>query len=165
MNYNNLEACVRRAACKTLGARSEGFDSWLVTCDPNEGMGIDDFDLGTDVELSFDPSISPLSYFSSDVVFSVNLNDNGIGAVQVVCGSACRDTASAEMAAETFGQADGWYIASDFDEEFGLHMVHTFACVPEDDGAAEDAIASCFAKLLENKTADKLRSFIHYFED
>ena len=64
MTYNTLENAVRSAACKTLGARSKDFDKWLVTCDFNEGIEIENFDLGTSVELSFDPPISPFRYFS-----------------------------------------------------------------------------------------------------
>lgn len=168
MTYNTLEAITRQAACKTLGARSKDFDKWLVTCDPNEDIEIEDFDHGTSVELSFDPSISPFTYFSSDVVFFVNLSPNGVSDVQAFFGSSCSDTVAAELSAAQFltrDDSDGWYVEEDFGEESGLHLMHTFVYDPEDDRSAEDAIASCFAELLENETADRLRSFVHYFED
>ena len=168
MTYNTLENIVRSAACRTLGAKSEHFDKWLVTCDPNEDIEVEGFDLGTSVELTFDPSISPFAYFSSDVLFFVNLSHDGLGDVQVFFGSSCSDTVSAETAAEDFltrDESDGWYVEEDFDEECGLHLMRTFVYDSEDDTSLEYAITTCFAELLENETADKLRSFIHYFED
>ena len=168
MTYNTLERAVRSAACRTLGANSQNFDKWLVTCDPNEGIEIKGFDLGTSIELSFDPSISPFAYFSSDVVFYVNLSADGISDVQVFFGTSCSNTAAAEEAAVAFlarGESEGWYVEYAFDKDLGLHLTHAFACDAEDDRSVEDAIASCFAELLENDTADMLRSFIHYFED
>ena len=168
MTYNTLENAVRSAACKTLGSRSKDFDEWLVTCDPNEDIEIDDFDLGTSVELSLDPSISPFQYFSSDVVFYVSVHEGGIGDVQVFFGENCSDVVSVEAAACDFlvrDDSDSWYIAEDFDENSGLHMIREFTFDPESESDIESKIASCFSELLENETADKLRSFIHYFED
>ena len=168
MTYNTLERAVRRAACRTLGARSQNFDEWLVTCDPNEDIEIEGFDLGTSVEFTFDPSISPFSYFSSDVVFFVNLSTDGNGDVQTFFGNSCSNTVAAEKAKETLlfkDEADGWYVEEIFDANSGLHLMHTFACNSEDEDSVELAIASCLAELLEDQTADELRSFIHYFED
>ena len=169
MTYNTLERAVRRAACRTLGARSQNFDKWLVTCDPNEDIEIEGFDLGTSVELAFEPSISPFTYFSSDVVFFVNLpGADGVGYVQVFFGNSCSDVEAAEAAAEEFlsrEEVDGWFIEESFDDNCGLHLMHTFACNHDDELSVEEAIASCLAELLENEIADELRSFIHYFED
>ena len=168
MTYNTLENAVRSAACKTLGARSKDFDKWLVTCDPHEDIEIDDFDLGTSVELSFDPPISPFRYFSSDVVFYVSVHEGGIGDVQVFFGETCHDVDSAEAAACDFlerDDSDSWYISDDFDENSGLHLMREVAFDLESESDIESKIASCFSELLENETADKLRSFIHYFED
>jgi hypothetical protein len=169
MTYNTLENAVRSAACKTLGARSKDFDKWLVTCDPNEDIEIDDFDLGTSVELSFEPHISPFIYFSSDVVFFVNLHGaDGLGDIQVFFGNSCSDIEAAEVAAKDFlsrDPSDSWYIGAYFEEDCGLHMIREFTFDPESESDIESKIASCFSELLENETADKLRSFIHYFED
>ena len=168
MTYNTLEHAIRTAACKTLGSKSENFDNWIVTYDPNEGIEIEGFDLGTSVELSMDPSISPFTYFFSDVVFFVNLSSDGHGDVHAFFGSSCSDTAAAEAAAKAFltrGEADGWYVEDAFDDNLGLHLMHTFTCNPDIYSSVENAIASCFAELLENETSDELRSFIHYFED
>lgn len=167
MTYNTLESVTRQAACKTLGAKSENFDKWLVTCNFKEDIEIEDFDLGTSVELSFDPSISPFQYFSSDVVFYVSVHEDGIGDVQAFFGNSCSDSDAAECAAgafydEAFG---GWYIGAYFEEDCGLHMIREFTFDPESESDIESKIAACFSELLENETADKLRSFIHYFED
>ena len=128
MTYNTLENAVRSAACKTLGARSKDFDKWLVTCDPHEDIEIDDFDLGTSVELSFDPPISPFQYFSSDVVFYVSVHDDGIGDVQVFFGNSCSDPDEAECAKESFyDEALGnWYIEEAFERDLGLHLMREF---------------------------------------
>ena len=169
MTYNTLESVTRQAACKTLGAKSKDFDKWLVTCDPDDDIEIEDFDLGTSVELTFDPSISSFTYFSSDVVFFVNLHaEVGRGDIQVFFGNSCVNTTSAEVAAKDFlsrDPSDSWYIGAYFEEDCGLHMIREFTFDPESESDIESKIASCFSELLENETADKLRSFIHYFED
>ena len=169
MNYNTLERITRQAVCKTLGAESEKFDKWLITCNFNEDIEIEDFDLGTSVELTFDPSISPFTYFSSDVVFFVNLHGaDGLGDIQVFFGNSCVNTTSAEVAAKDFlsrDPSDSWYIGAYFEEDCGLHMIRDFTFDPESESDIESKITSCFSELLENETADKLRPFIHYFED
>lgn len=169
MTYNILERATRNAVCNTLGAKSENFDAWLNTCDPNEGMEIEGFDFGTSVELSFDPSISPFSYFSSDVVFYINIDEsNGIGDVQAFFGASCYDIDAAEVAAESFlerDEADGWYVEDELDENSGLHLMRTFTIDPNNDADAFAKIAMCFAELCGAEISDKLRSFIHYFED
>ena len=168
MTYNTLESVTRQVACKTLGAKSENFDKWLVTCDFNEDIEIEDFDHGTSVELSFDPSISPFQYFSSDVVFYVSVHEDGIGDVQVFFGENCQDVASAEVAACDFlarDDSDGWYIAEDFDENVGLHLMREFAFEPEDELDLLEKVTACFSELCEAEIADELRSFVHYFED
>lgn len=169
MTYNTLEHAIRTAACKTLGSKSENFDNWIVTYNPNEGIEIEEFDLGTSVELSMEPSISPFTYFSSDVVFFVNLHGaDGLGDIQVFFGNSCVNTTSAEVAAKDFlsrDPSDGWYIGAYFEEDCGLHMIREFTFDPESESDIESKIASCFSELLENETADKLRPFIHYFED
>jgi hypothetical protein len=169
MTYNTLERITRQAACKTLGVKSENFDKWLITCNYNEDIEIDDFDLGTSVELSFEPHISPFIYFSSDVVFFVNLHGaDGLGDIQVFFGNSCSDVEAAEVAAKDFlsrDPSDSWYIGAYFEEDCGLHMIREFTFDPESESDIESKIASCFSELLENETADKLRSFIHYFED
>ena len=66
MTYNTLERMTRHAACNTIGAKSDNFNQWLETCNPNDFIEDKEFDLGTAVELSIDPSISPFRYFSSD---------------------------------------------------------------------------------------------------
>ena len=168
MNYITLERIVRNAACKPLGAKSENFDRWLVTSDPNEGIEIEGFDLGTSVELAFDPSISPFSYFSSDVVFFVNLSTEVLGDVQIFFGRSCSDTTAAEAAAKEFlkrDETEGWYAPEYFDENCGLHLIREFSYDPDDELDIENKISACFNELLENEIADGLRSFIHYFED
>ena len=173
MNYSNLETIVRNVACRTLGAKSENFDRWLVTSDPNEGIEIEGFNLGTSVELSFEPSISPFNFFSSDVVFFVDLpteQTRGItpADVQVFFGNYCTDTYAAEKAAETFldrEASDGWYVEDYFDEGGGLHLVRVLGFEFESEEAFAKAVENAFAELLDHRVRDKLRSFIHYFED
>ena len=174
MNYNTLELAVRDIACKTLGAKSENFDRWLVTCNPNEGMDIEGFDFGDCVELSFDPSISPVSYFSSKVVFYVSPPVTQLSgaitpaSVQVCFGRFCSDVEAAEAAAEDFlrrGIEDGWYIDSCFDPCLWLELRCELGTSFESDEALLSAIEDAFAELCDNRFADKLRSFIHYFED
>lgn len=169
MTYKSLERATRNAVCNTLGAKSENFDIWLNTYDPNEGVGIEDFNLGTSVELSFDPSISPFSYFSSDVVFYINIDkEHGMGDIQAFFGVSCYDIDAAEVAAESFldrGETDGWYIEDEFDEDSGLHLMRTFSVDPDNYVDIFSKITTCFAELCESDISDKLRSFIHYFED
>ena len=167
MNYNTLERITRQAACKTLGVKSENFDKWLITCNYNEDIEIEDFDLGTSVELSFDPSISPFQYFSSDVVFYVSVHEGGIGDVQAFFGNSCSDPDAAERAAGAFSDEalGGWYIAEDFDENSGLHLMREVAFDPENESDLLTKLTACFSELCEAEVADKLRSFIHYFED
>ena len=167
MTYNTLENAVRSAACKTLGARSKDFDKWLVTCDPHEDIEIDDFDLGTSVELSFDPPISPFQYFSSDVVFYVSVHDDGIGDVQVFFGNSCSDPDEAECAKESFyDEALGnWYIEEAFERDLGLHLMREFEFDSESEPDLRVKIADCFAELCKPMISNTLRSFIHYFED
>ena len=169
MTYNTLESATRNAVCNTLGAKSENFDAWLNTCDPDEGLEVEGFDFGTTVELSFDPSVSPFSYFSSDVVFYVNVDENrGTGNVQAFFGSSCYDMDAAEVAAESFldrDEADGWFVGDEFDEVSGLHLVRTFSVDPDNYADIFSKITTCFAELCGSEISDKLRSFIHYFED
>lgn len=169
MTYNILERATRNAVCNTLGAKSKNFDSWINTCDPNEGMEIEGFDFGTSVELSFDPSISPFSYFSSDVVFYINIDENHkAGDVQAFFGASCYDIDAAEVAAESFlerDEADGWYVEDEFDEDSGLHLMRTFSVDPDNYADIFAKITTCFAEFCEPEISDKLRSFIHYFED
>lgn len=167
MTYNVLERATRNAVCNTLGAKSENFDIWLDTCDPNEGMEIGE--IGTSVELSFDPSISPFSYFSSDVVFYINIDENHkTGDVQAFFGANCYDIDAAEAAAEVFLErdtSDGWYIEDEFDEDSGLHLMRTFSVDPDNYADVFAKITICLAELCEANISDKLRSFIRYFED
>ena len=173
MNYNTLESIVRSAACKTFGARSTNFDEWLVTYDIDEDVCIDELDLGTVVELSFEPSISPVKYFSSDVVFYVGACNSSAkltppAAVQAFFGNACKDIEAAEEAASDFldrGPDDGWYVEDYFDEGGGLHLVRVLGFEFESEEAFAKAVENAFAELLDHRVADKLRSFIHYFED
>ena len=169
MTYNTLERATRNAVCNTLGAESENFDMWIHTNDPDEDMGIEGFDLGTTVELYFDPSVSPLKYFQSDVTFYVTiLNNPNLGAVHAFFGSSCYDTNAAEAAAGDFLEresSDGWYIEDEFDEDSGLHLIREFYFEPNNDADIFAMISKCFAELCGAKVSDKLRSFIHYFED
>ena len=174
MNYNILERAVRDIACKTLGAKSENFDRWLVTCNPNEGMEVEDFNFGDCVELSFEPLISPFSYFSSEVVFYVSppvAQPGGAitpASVLVCFGRFCSDVEAAEAAAEDFlrrGVEDGWYIDSCFDPCLWLELRYELGTSFESDEALLSAIEDTFAELCDNRFADKLRPFIHYFED
>ena len=169
MTYNTLERITRQAVCTTLGARSDNFDQWLETYNPAEIIEDEGFDLGTSVELYFDPAISPLTYFSSDVTFYVTVfNHQSTGAVSAFFGSSCNDVEAAEVAAKDFlsrDPSDSWYIGAYFEEDCGLHMIREFTFDPESESDIESKITSCFSELLENETADKLRSFIHYFED
>ena len=169
MTYNTLERITRQAVCNTLGARSDNFDQWLETYDPDEIIKDEGLDLGTSVELYFVPAISPLKYFSSDVTFYVTIfNNQSLGAVSAFFGSSCCDVDAAEAAVGDFldrDASDGWYVADEFDEDAGLHLVREFTFDPESESDIESKIASCFNELLENETADKLRPFIHYFED
>lgn len=169
MTYNTLERAVRKAICNTLGAKSDNFDQWLETCNPNDFMEDGDFDLGTSVELSFDPSISPFKYFSSDVVFCVTIDESqNSGDVQVFFGSSCYDVDAAEVAAGDFLEreaSDGWYVEDEFDEDMGLHLMRPFYFEPNNEANLFAMISKCFAELCGAEVSDKLRSFIHYFED
>lgn len=169
MNYSTLEHAVRKAVCNTLGAKSDNFDQWLETCNPNDFMEEGDFDLGTSVELSFDPSISPFKYFSSDVVFYVTIDKNqNSGDVQVFFGVSCYDTDAAEAAAGDFltrESSDGWYVEDEFDEDMGLHLMRPFYFETDNEVDMLAMISKCFAELCGAQVSDKLRSFIHYFED
>ena len=173
MNYSNLESIVRSAACKTLGAKSENFDRWLVTSNSNEGITIEGFNFGTSVELSFDPSISPFNFFASDVVFYVDLpteTPRGISPadIQLFFGNYCTDVDAAEKAAAAFldrDASDGWYVEDCFDEGCGLHLVRVLGFEFESEEAFAKAVENAFAELLDHRVADNLRSFIHYFED
>ena len=107
MNYKELEALSRRAICKTLGNGVKGFDSLIVSCDPFDDAHLDGLCVGTTVELSFEPSISPLSYFSSDVNFYISyvgLSSEAISpaTVAVFFGNRCSDVQAAEEAASDF---------------------------------------------------------------
>ena len=169
MTYNTLERITRQAVCNTLGARSDNFDQWLETCDPNDFIENGDFDLGTTVELSFDPSISPFQYFSSDVVFYVTIDKSqNSGDVQVFFGVSCYDTDAAEVAAGDFltrESSDGWYIEDEFDEDMGLHLMRPFYFESDNEADMLAMISKCFAELCGAEVSDKLCSFIHYFED
>lgn len=173
MNYNTLESIVKNAARKVFGARFENFDKWIVTCNPDEGIYVEGIDLGTSVELSFEPSISPFNFFLSDVIFYVNACSSSKKAsppafVQVFFGNSCLDIEAAEEAAEDFlnrEPSDGWYIEDSFDEDCGLHLMRDLGFDFESDEDFADAVESAFLELCDRKLADKLRSFIHYFED
>ena len=169
MTYNTLERITRQAVCTTLGARSDNFDQWLETYNPDEIIEDEDFDLGTSVELSFDPSVSPLKYFQSDVTFYVTiLNNPNLGAVHAFFGSSCYDTDAAEAAAGDFLEresSDGWYVEDELDEDAGLHLIREFYFEPNNDADIFAMISKCFAELCGAEVSDKLRSFIHYFED
>lgn len=167
MTYNTLERITRRAACMTLGENSKDFDKWLVTCNFNEDIEIEGYDIGTSVELSFDPAISPFKYFSSDVVFYVSAHEDGCGDMQVFFGNSCYDTDTVKNTVEALsGDALGcWYIAEDFNDESGLHIMRDFEFDPDSQSDLLNKITDCFSELCEPKIADTLRSFIHYFED
>jgi hypothetical protein len=169
MTYNTLERITRQAVCTTLGARSDNFDQWLETYNPDEIIEDEGFDLGTSVELYFDPAISPLKYFSSDVTFYVTVfNNQSLGAVSAFFGSSCSDVDEANSAAGDFldrDASDGWYVADEFEEETGLHLVREFCFEPNNEADIFAMISKCFAELCGAEVANKLRSFIHYFED
>ena len=173
MTYNTLEAITRKAVCNTIGARSKDFDQWLVTEDINEGMELDGFDLGTTVELSFDPQISPFTFFSSGATFYVSGDmRTPKGAtpadIQVFFGNRCFDIDEAERAADGFlyrGVDDGWYVEDRFDEELGLHMRYELGLDIEDEETFAAALEKALNELLDPSVANALRSFIHYFED
>ena len=168
MTYNTLERTVRSAVCRTLGEKSRDFDNRIVTCNPNEDIEIEGFDLGTSVELSFDPPISPFTFFASNMIFYVSVHEGGIGDIQVFFGENCQDVDSAEAAARDFlgrDPSDGWYIAEDFDENFGLHLMREFVFDPEDETDLLAKVTAYFTELCEAEGADELRSFIHYFEN
>lgn len=170
MTYNTLEAIARKAVCNTLGTKSKDFNQWIVTEDIDEGMEVDEFDdLGTTVELYFDPSVSPLKYFQSDVTFYVTiLNNQNLGAVHAFFGSSCYDTDAAEAAAGDFLEresSDGWYVEDELDEDAGLHLIREFYFEPNNDADVFAMINKSFAELCGAEVSDKLRSFIHYFED
>ena len=169
MTYNTLERITRQAVCNTLGTRSDNFDQWLETYNPDEIIEDEGFDLGTSVELYFDPSISPLKYFSSDVTFYVTIfNNQNLGAVSTFFGSSCSDVDEAKSAAGDFldrDASDGWHVADEFEEETGLHLVREFCFEPNNEADIFAMISKCFAELCGTEVADKLRSFIHYFED
>ena len=167
MTYKTLDKITRQAANKVLGMASENLDKWLVTCDFNEGIEIEGYDLGTSVELSFDPPISPFTFFTSDVVFYVCTHEDGIGDMQVFFGDSCYDVAAAEAAASEFlgrDASDGWYIDEEFSEDAGLHLMREFCFDPESESELLDQLTACFSELCEADTSDELRSFIHYFE-
>jgi hypothetical protein len=169
MTYNTLERITRQAVCTTLGARSDNFDQWLETYNPDEIIEDEGFDLGTSVELYFDPAISPLTYFSSDVTFYVTVfNNQNLGAVSAFFGSSCSDVDEAKSAAGDFldrDASDGWHVADEFEEETGLHLVREFCFEPNNEADIFAMISKCFAELCGAEVSDKLRSFIHYFED
>ena len=169
MTYNTLERITRQAVCTTLGARSDNFDQWLETYNPDEILADEGFDLGTTVEICFDPEISPLKYFSSDVTFYVTVfNNQSLGAVSAFFGSSCYDVDEAKSAAGDFldrDASDGWHVADEFEEETGLHLVREFCFEPDNEADIFAMISKCFAELCGAEVADKLRSFIHYFED
>ena len=169
MTYNKLESATRGAACRTLGTKSKEFDRWLVICDPNEDIDIEGVASGTSVEFAIHPFVSPFTCFSSVVSVFVSLGEEqGRGDVQVFFGDSCGNTEAALTAAQGFllrDKTDGWYVEDDFEDNSGLHLMHTFAYDPENERSMAEAIASCFAELLEMETDDQLRSFIRYFED
>ena len=169
MTYNTLERITRQAVCNTLGARSDNFDQWLETYDPDEIIEDEGLDLGTSVELYFDPAISPLKYFSSDVTFYVTIfNNQSMGAVSAFFGSSCCDVDAAEAAVGDFldrDASDGWYVVDEFDEDAGLHLAKEFCFDPDNETDIFAMISKCFAELCSAEVSDKLRSFIHYFED
>ena len=176
MTYNTLERITRQAACSTLGSKSKDFDKWLVTEDINEGMEITeefDFLCGPCVELRFDPQISPFTFFSSDVTFYVSggmrTPKGGYPAnIQVFFGHHCLDTVDAEKTADIFFDRsvdDGWYIEDCFDEGIGLHLIYELGFDIEKEEAFAVAVEKAFNELLNPRTTNALRSFIHYFED
>ena len=169
MTYNTLERITRQAVCTTLGARSDNFDQWLETYNPDEIIEDEGFDLGTTVEICFDPEISPLKFFSSGVTFYVTVfNHQSTGAVSAFFGSSCNDVEAAEAAAKIFldrDASDGWHVADEFEEETGLHLVREFCFEPNNEADIFAMISKCFAELCGAEVSDKLRSFIHYFED
>lgn len=168
MNYKILEPIVRSAVCKALGAKIENLDRWIETYE--DDIKVDDLDIDswTIVGICFDPPISPFRYFSSEVVFYVSVQDNGLGDVQVHFGDTCADTELADRAASSFFERDaedGWYICQVFEEDCGLHLMREFECDPEDTSDVFAKITSCLSELCDPDISDKLRSFIHYFED
>lgn len=169
MTYNTLERITRQAVCNTIGAKSDNFEQWLETYNPDEIIEDEGFDLGTSVELYFDPAISPLTYFSSDVTFYVTVfNHQSTGAVSAFFGSSCNDVDAAETAAGDFLErdtSDGWYVEDEFDEDAGLHLVRPFYFESNNEADAFAMISKCFAELCGAEVSNKLRSFIHYFED
>ena len=176
MTYNTLEAITRKAVCNTIGARSKNFDQWIVTEDINEGMEIIeqfDFLCGPCVELWFDPQISPVTFFSSDVTFYVSgdmRTPKGVSPadIQVFFGNHCSNVDEAERAADAFfdrGVDDGWYVEDCFDEGLGLHMRYELGHDIEDEETFAAALEKALNELLDPSVANALRSFIHYFED
>ena len=167
MNYKTLKRAARTAVCNTIGGNVKGFATQLRTCNPNEGIELEGFDLGTGIELFFDEP--PFDYFSSNIVFYVNLDSDGqTGDVQAFFGSACRDVATAEAAAEEFldrDEADGWYIEDEFDEVSGLHLMRTFSVDPNNYADVFSKITACFAELCNADMTDALCAFLPYFED
>lgn len=176
MTYNTLERIMRQAVCNTIGARSKDFNQWLVTEDINEGMEIIeqfDFLCGPCVELGFDPQISPFTFFSSDIAFYVNgsiRTSKGAlpASIHAFFGSCCSDAAEAEKTADIFfdrGVDDGWYIEDCFEEYFGLHLIYKLGFDIENEEDFATVVEKAFNELLEPRTTNTLRPFLHYFED
>ena len=168
MNYDQLECITRLAMRNTLGERKEDFDNWLTTADPNEGIELEELDLGTSVEICFDPVGSPFYRFCSDATVFVTVYEDGVGDVQIFFGESCQDVAHAKAAAESFlnrDSSDGWYIAEDFCEDRGLHLMREFDYEPDDESDLLAVITGCFSELCESEIEDELSCFVHYFNN
>lgn len=163
MNYNSLERALRSAVRMTLGAKSTDFDAWLVTCDPNEDMALEALGLGAGAELTFDPSISPFSFFSGDVVFFAFAN-NGTGELHVLFGNGCSDPELANEASKGYGSY-GWQIEDEFDECSALHLSSSFSYDENSEHALVTALSECIEDLLDDRHVNTLRPFIHYFDN
>ena len=168
MTFETLEALTANAVTHVFGKNDPTFQNHVITCDPNDGFDFFDFDLGTTVEVTFAPSVSPLPYFSSPVSFYVSAMEDGTGDVQAFFGTVCDDPDDAIDDGTLFFSrepSDGWYVESELEEECGLHLMRIFSYDPDEEQSLSEAIEQLFAELLESDTVSELTPFIHHFED
>ena len=60
---------------------------------------------------------------------------------------------------------DGWYIENCFEEFFGLHLIYELGFDIENEEDFATVVEKAFNELLEPRTTNALRPFLHYFED
>ena len=173
MNYNTLECVLRRAVADAFGGGSPDFDKWLLTGNPNAGIDMAEHLPEVSVELAFDPSISPFVFFSGEVSMLADFDlEEESGMLHLFLGEDCSNPTLANEYADRFNEeaASEWLVEDMIEEDSALHLVVNFSCPLKDISkelslkVIETQLALLLSRLKEDRVANSLRSFAHYFE-